>query len=127
SLKPITELLARNGGGSCADTTNQQILNESDLRGYPGRTVYTELLYKRSLMELSVGKSQNSNTAQKITYDYNDGNGKYDSINDSLTNDFENKYGYVNAGFRVRTQKKKYNYAIGVSWQQAGLEGKIIS
>ena len=127
SLRSVTEFLARNGGGTFVDTINQQIINESDLRGYTGRMVYTEPLFKRSLMEFSVGKSQNSNTAQKVTYDYNDGNGKYDRVNDSLTNDFENKYGFVNAGFRVRTQKKKYNYAVGITWQQAELEGKIIS
>jgi hypothetical protein len=72
-----------------------------------------------------VGKSNTRSTAEKITYDYNDVNGKYDRLNDSLTNDFENTYGYSNGGLRLRTQKKKYNYAIGVSWQYAGLEGKV--
>ena len=43
-----------------------------------------------------------------------------------MTNDFENTYSYTNAGIRLRKQKKKYNYAIGASWQKAELEGKII-
>lgn len=126
SLGSVNEFLARNGG-TYIDTVDQRIINETDLLGYTARAVYTEPLFKRSLLELSVGRSQNSSTAQKLTYDYNRGNGKYDMINDSLSNDFENSYGYTNAGLRVRTQKKKYNYAVGLSWQQAELEGKVIS
>jgi hypothetical protein len=44
-----------------------------------------------------------------------------------LTNDFENIYGYTNTGFRIRTVRPKYNYSLGVTWQQAELKGKIIS
>jgi len=32
-------------------------------------------------------------------------------------------YNYENAGFRIRKQTKKYNYAAGFSWQHAELEG----
>ena len=36
-------------------------------------------------------------------------------------------YGFTNGGVRLRTQRRKYNYSFGVTWQQAELEGKIIS
>ena len=36
-------------------------------------------------------------------------------------------YGYTTGGIRMRTQKRKYNYSFGATWQQADLEGKIIS
>ena len=62
-----------------------------------------------------------------ITYDFNRSTGKYDEINDILSNDFENTYGYNTLGLRMRKQGKKYNYSLGLSWQQAELEGKIIS
>lgn len=127
SLESINEFFTRNGSGSSIDSIDQRFTNKGDLRGYNARAVYTEPVFKRSLLEFSAGKSNNKSTAEKITYDYNDFNGKYDQLNDSLTNDFENTYGYTNAGIRLRTQKKKYNYAIGLSWQQAELEGKIIS
>ncbi len=107
------------------DSVNQHIENQSDLRGYTARLVYTEPLFKKSLLEFSVGSSNTRSTSDKITYDYNKGSGKYDKINDSLTNNFLSTYGYTNAGLRVRTQKKKYNYAVGLTWQQAELEGKI--
>lgn len=125
SLESVNEFFSRGGGSSRIDSINQLINNQGELRGYTARAVYTEPVFKRSLLEFSVGKSNNKSTNEKITYDYNKGNGKYDQLNDSLTNEFQNEYGYTNAGLRLRTQKKKYNYAIGVNWQRAGLEGKI--
>lgn len=109
------------------DSINQQIYNESDLGGYTARLVYTEPIFKRSLLEFSVGKSYTKSTSDKTTYDYDKGSGKYDQLNDSLSNDFLNTYGYTNAGIRFRTQRKKYNYALGISFQRAELEGKVIS
>ncbi|MFC0776362.1 outer membrane beta-barrel protein [Terrimonas alba] len=127
TLETVNEFFVRGNGASRIDSIDQLITNQSDLTGYTARAVYTEPIFKRSLLEFSAGKSQNKSTAEKITYDYNRGNGKYDQVNDSLTNDFENTYGFTNAGLRLRTQKKKYNYAIGVSWQRAELQGKIIT
>ena len=127
TLETVNEFSPRGNGGGHIDSINQYIKNQSGLTGYTARAVYTEPIFKRSLLEFSAGKSQTNSTAEKITYDYNKDNGKYDRVNDPLTNDFENSYGFTNAGIRLRTQKKKYNYAIGVSWQQAELEGKIIS
>lgn len=109
------------------DTLNQQNKTSGDLRGYTARAVYTEPLWKKSLLELSVGRSDTRSNSQKQTWDYNSGSGKFDKPNNLLTNDFVNTYAYTNAGLRLRTQKKKLNYAIGASWQRAELEGKIIS
>lgn len=125
SLESVNEFFGRSGRGSRIDSINQLMTNQDDLRGYTARAVYTEPIFKRSLLEFSAGTSNNKSMSDKITYDYNKGNGKYDQLNDSLTNEFENTYGYTNAGLRLRTQKKKYNYALGVSWQRAELEGKI--
>ncbi|MBL7746618.1 MAG: outer membrane beta-barrel protein, partial [Chitinophagaceae bacterium] len=109
------------------DTLNQLSTTRADLKGYNARAVYTEPLWKRSLLEFSIGKSNTRSTSQKQTWDYNKGSGKFDQLNNQLTNDFENTYGYTTAGLRMRTQKKKYNYSFGASWQQAELDGKIIS
>lgn len=106
---------------------NQQNTTESDVRGYSARVVYTEPLWRRSLLELSAGKSDSKSISEKITYDYNDLSKQYDVFNDSLSNNFENKYGYTNGGVRIRTQRAKYNYSVGVTWQKAELEGMIIS
>ncbi len=124
-LLSVNDFINAGGSGFRTDSIDQQFNNRSDLQGYNARAVYTEPVFKRSLFEFSAGRSNNKSSNEKITYDHNDISGKYDQLNDSLTNDFENKYEYTQAGIRLRTQKKKYNYAVGLSWQQAVLEGKI--
>ncbi|MCR6720191.1 MAG: outer membrane beta-barrel family protein [Chitinophagaceae bacterium] len=39
----------------------------------------------------------------------------------------KNTYSNTNAGLKVRTQKKKFSYALGLSWQRASLDGKVLS
>lgn len=108
------------------DTLNQVSETAGDLRGYNARAVYTEPLWKKSLLEISAGRSHTRNTSQKNTWDFNKQSGKFDRLNEQLSNDFENVYGYTTAGTRIRKQGKKYNYSLGLSWQKAELEGKII-
>src|SRR5205085_7773937 len=127
TLSSINSFYNPNGSLFRTDTLNQKSSSQENLKSYNARAVYTEPLWRRSLLELSVGKSDSRNISEKLTYDYNKANGKFDQINNFLSNDFENSYGYTNAGVRFRTQKKKYNYAFGASWQRAELDGKIIS
>src|SRR4030095_10620905 len=114
---PVGSLLSK-------DSINQKNDNEADLKGYNARAVYTEPIFKRSLLEFSLGTSFSKSVSSKITYDYNRNNGKFDQINDFLTNDFENRYSYTNGGVRIRKQTKKYNYAVGLAWQRSELEGQ---
>ncbi len=126
-LQSITNFYTQAGSFLLRDSINQKNNNESNLKGYNARAVYTEPIFKRSLLEFSVGKSYTKNNSSKTTYDYNHNNGKFDLINSLLTNDFRNTYDYTNAGLRLRKQTKTYNYAAGLSWQQSELEGKVIS
>ncbi len=109
------------------DTLNQQSIIANNMKSYNVRAVYTEPIWKRSLLEFNISNANSKSTAQKETYDFNKSNSKFDQLNDSLTNDFENTYRYSNAGIRVRTQRKKYNYSFGANWQLADLQGKVIS
>ena len=127
SLQSINRFYDPNGTLLKRDTLNQQSATNAQLKAYNARAVYTEPLGKRSLLELSLGKSDSRNNSEKLTYDYNKGNGKYDQINNQLSNDFSNDYGFTNAGIRIRTQKKKYSYSVGAAWQQAELHGKIVN
>ena len=119
----------RNTAGTVirTDSIDQRNTNNSDLRSYTAKAVYTEPVFKRSLLEFSVGKSGSKSTAQKVTYDYNAVSGKFDRLNDQLSNDYESSYGYNTVGFRWRMQQKKFNISAGVNWQNAELEGKIVS
>ena len=126
SLKSITSFFDPNSSQRNFDSINQINNTESDLKGYNAKAVYTEPVFKKSLLEFSIGKSNTISTSSKTTYDYNKGNGKYDLINPWLTNDYKNFYDYVNTGLRFRKQAKTYNYSVGLSWQQSDLEGKVI-
>lgn len=127
NLETIVSYYNALGDLSRRDTMDQRSNDKSDLRGYNARAVYTEPLGRRSLLELSAGKSNTGSTSSKTTYDYNRNTAKYDKINQQQTNDFENTYGFTNGGVRFRTQFSKFNYSLGLTWQQAELQGKIIS
>ena len=109
------------------DTINQQYSSDADLKGYTARVAYTEPLFRRSLLEFSIARSDTRNQSAKTTYDYDKQSGKHDILNRQLSNDFENRYEYNNAGLRMRTQKKKYNYTFGLIFQQSGLKGYVIN
>ncbi|SHN32252.1 outer membrane beta-barrel family protein [Chitinophaga sp. CF418] len=109
------------------DSINQVNTTQGDLKAYTLRAVYTEPLFRHSLLELSVSRSNTSSTSDKTTYDYNSQTGKFDRLNEDLTNNFENTYGYTNAGIRLRTKQKKFSLAAGLNWQYATLDGNIIA
>jgi len=108
-------------------TLNQHSNTSGTSRNYSLRGVYTEPLFKKSLLELSASNARTRSTADKETYDYNSSSGKFDRLNDSLTNNYENLYSTNMAGLRIRKQGRKYSYALGLSWQNANLEGTIIN
>lgn len=109
------------------DSVRQRSDLNNNQKGYTAKAVYTEPLGKSSLLELSASNSHTRSVSDKVTYDYNKGTDKYDQLNDLLTNNYENIYNTTVAGFRVRTQKRRFSYAYGLSWQKAALEGTIIS
>lgn len=127
SLESMNEFFTKSGSTLLTDTINQISNVSRDSRGYNARVSYTEPLFRKSLMEFSVGKTENLSISDKETYDYNNGNGKYDQLNPFLTNNFENSYGTNTAGLRLRTQKKNFNYTVGLTWQNAELEGTVKS
>jgi hypothetical protein len=123
SNQAITKFYTAYGAAPINDSFNQKNNNAAALKGFNARAVYTEPIFKKSLLELSAGRSYTDNNAAKTTFDYNRDNGKFDLVNNVLTNNFDNLYGYTSAGLRLRNQTSKYIYAVGASWQQAKLEG----
>ncbi len=127
SIQSLTRFYNKAGSLFLSDSINQKNNNSAGLKGFNARAVYTEPIFKKTLMEFSFGRSYTKNISSKTTYDYNNNNGKFDLLNNSLSNNFANTYGYTNAGLRLRKQAKKYNYAAGATWQHAELEGMVIS
>jgi len=126
SLKSITDFFDQASGSRLTkDSINQNNNTASDLNGYNARVVYTEPIFKKSILEFSLGNSFTKSTSSKTTYDFNENSGKFDVVNKALTNDYKNTYGYTTGGLRLRKQTKAYNYAVGLSWQQSELEGTV--
>ncbi len=126
-LQSLTKFYDSTGMVSQTDPLNQKNDNQSTLNGFNARGVYTEPVFHRSLLEFSAGRSVTKNTATKTTYDFNNSNGKYDITDSLLTNDFENTYAFTNGGIRFLKKQSKYSIAAGFAWQQAELQGKVIS
>ena len=125
SLLSINQFFNPDGSRIKSDTLDQRNQTKGDQRSFTGRLVYTEPLWKKSLMEMSLSRSNTKSKAEKLTYDYDKFNQKYQDLNELLSNDFENTYNYTRAGLRMRTQKRNYNYSVGLGWQQSDLKGKI--
>ncbi len=125
-LESVNQFMQQSPAPFRTDSIDQRVFNESSMLGLTGRLVYTEPILKRSLLEFSLGKSHTRNYSDKQTFDFNKGTADYDQLNQRLSNEFENEYGFSNAGLRVRTQQKKYNYAFGASLQQATLQGEVL-
>ncbi|HMU45063.1 MAG TPA: outer membrane beta-barrel family protein [Chitinophagaceae bacterium] len=87
-------------------------------------TSYTEPFGLNKLLEINYAYTNNVNTSNKETFDYNTGSGKYDNPNLLLTNDFKNTFLAHRFGFNFRQQEKKYNYQLGLSVQQSTLESE---
>jgi len=122
-LQSLTNFYNLAGVITRRDSINQKSTSEADLKGYNVRAVYTEPVFKKALLEFSVSKSYSSNESSKTTFDYNRSNGKFDLMNNLLSNDYLNTYSYLNGGLRFRKQAKKYSYSFGATIQQADMKG----
>lgn len=109
------------------DSISQISNRHADQKGYNARLVYTEPIFKKYLLELSAGNDHLKDIADKNTYDYNPVSGRYDLLDNPLTNKYQNDYDNKTVGIRIRRQTRKYNYAVGFSWHTADLEGKANS
>jgi hypothetical protein len=82
---------------------------------------YTEPVGMNKLLEFNYAYTHNKSQSDKETFNYNIGSGKYDLLNDSLTNNFDNTFTANRFGANFRVQEKKYNWQLGVGVQQSRL------
>ncbi|MCO5242191.1 MAG: TonB-dependent receptor family protein [Chitinophagaceae bacterium] len=93
------------------DTINQQKYNHTRLFNFNGKITYTEPIIKDNYIVLNYGISHTSSSADRTTYDYE--NGKYDVVNPLLTNDYDFIITTNAGGIAYRIAKKKYNITFG--------------
>jgi len=102
---------------------NQRNAIDAISRNYGANITYTEPLDKRSIMEMNVVLNRNLGESDRTTWNYNNASGKHDEINKLLTNSFKSDYLYTGGGMHYRTNRKKYNFTVGASFQHASLNG----
>ncbi|MBO9635550.1 MAG: outer membrane beta-barrel protein [Chitinophagaceae bacterium] len=124
TLQSITSFYKPAGNLTGKDTINQRNEQSSNLRNYEARAVYTEPIFRRSLLEFSAGNSYQKAESQKTTWDI-DKISKQEQLNEHYSSDYSSSYGTTNAGLRFRTKGKKYEYSLGGTWQRAYLSGTI--
>ena len=112
--------------------TNDSILDQKNIRkgentSYSANLIYTEPLGKKSLLEFNSYISKSIGSSSRKIYDYNSLTDDYGNLNTRLTNEFNSEYTYSGGGMSYRSNQKKYNFATGVSIQNAVLDGENIS
>ncbi|NML20053.1 outer membrane beta-barrel protein [Pseudoflavitalea sp. G-6-1-2] len=126
TLQSINSFYKPAGSFLRKDSMNQRNESSADVKGYQARAVYTEPLFRRSLLEFTVSNGYSRSSSSRTTWDI-DSKLNQEVINKDYTNDYSTSYGSTDAGVKFRSKGKKYEYSIGTSWQQARLSGKIIA
>ncbi len=111
-------------GGDTINIRNQRQRNDQSTRSFNNTisTSITEMLDSTKIVELNYAFTTNKNTSDRDTYEYRDATGKFDSVNKSLTNYFENLNTFSRIGANFRVKKTKYDWQVGGSVQFASLQ-----
>lgn len=123
-LQSITSFYKPAGNLTGRDSINQRNEQSSSLRSYDVKAVYTEPIFRRSLLEFSAGNSYQKSGSEKTTWDI-DKISKQEQLNEDYSSHYSSSYGTTNAGMRFRSKGKKYEYSLGGTWQRAYLSGAI--
>ncbi len=93
---------------------------------YGVRFTYSEPLSKTRSLDLSYSHNLNYARNDKKTYNV-DSATNVKTLNNFLSNDYENNFYNNRMGISLRTTLKKYNYTLGISVQPVSLKGNSIT
>lgn len=103
-----------NGAFNYRDTTDQQIIQNTEGKNIKTKIAYTEPLAKDFYLELDYSLGYINNSNDRIV-DVKDITGKYVTPIDSLSNSFVFNQLSNTPGINFKVNKKKYNYSFGNS------------
>ena len=109
-----------------ATNTFQFTDQENNNYNYGVRFTYSEPLNKYRSLDFSYSHNLNYGRNNRQTFNV-DSATKVKSINNFLSNDYENNFYNNRIGVSLRTTKKKYNYTVGISVQPVNLQGKSLT
>ena len=104
----------------------QFIDQQNDNYNYGVRFTYSEPINKKRSIDFSYSHNLNHARNDKQTFNV-DSLTKARTLNNFLSNDYENNYYNNRVGVSLRTTMKKYNYTLGISVQPVALKGKSIT
>ena len=109
-----------------AKNTFQYTDQENTSSNYGVRFTYSEPISKTRSLDFSASHNFSYTRNDKKTYNI-DSLTKVRTMNNILSNDYENNYYNDRVGVSMRTTTKKYNYTIGISAQPVDLRGKSLT
>ena len=109
-----------------AKNTFQYTDQENTNSNYGVRFTYSEPISKTRSLDFSASHNFSYTRNDKKTYNI-DSLTKVRTMNNILSNDYENNYYNDRVGVSMRTTTKKYNYTIGISAQPVDLRGKSLT
>jgi hypothetical protein len=104
----------------------QYISQENANHNYGVRFTYAEPINKYRSLDFSFSHNLNYARNDKKTFNV-DSLSKIKTINNFLSNDYENNFYNNRAGISLRTTMKKYSYTLGISAQPVNLQGKSLT
>ena len=99
---------------------------ENNNYNYGVRFTYSEPINKYRSLDFSYSHNLNYGRNDRKTFNV-DSATQAKTLNNLLSNDYENNFYNNRIGVSLRTTKKKYNYTIGISVQPVNLQGNSIT
>ncbi len=112
------------GNNPRVEELSQRNTQTNNTQSYGGTLTYTEPLGGRKYLEANYSYRTNQNQVDRIVYDEKGGGS---NIIDSLSNAYNSNYIFSRPGVNFRMNRQKYNFAIGVGYQNTHLKGDLIT
>lgn len=126
SEQDVTNLSTQYQPFTFSRNTFQFTDQENDNYNYGVRFTYSEPINKFRSLDFSYSHNLNYGRNDRKTFNV-DSATQVKTLNNFLSNDYENNFYNNRIGVSLRTTKKKYNYTLGISVQPVNLQGKSIT
>ena len=94
----------------------------SHIKSIAGSINYTEPVGKKAMFQFSYNPSYQNSTIKQITSHYDEAAGKYNLLDTSLSNLFNNNIAKHNAGLHYRIGDRYNNFMVGLSYQYTDMK-----
>lgn len=127
TTQDVTNLNYRYSGPFPGPNNTFQYIDQGyDNRNYGFRLTYSEPLTRTKSLDFSYSHNRSYGRNNKQTFNV-DSATQVKTLNNFLSNDYENDFYNNRIGLSLRATTKKYNYTIGVSVQPVNLQGNSIT